>query len=163
MLGLQVRHIQGNSPVGKPTPHRFSPYLLPRCIAPERPVFHYFPTSDLQTPFCPVFPRQHTRPLKIIRWRLSNTLDAHFCVEVLARGARALWPSEMIFNSDQGSQFTSVDFSRRAQGGWHSYFDGRQGPLDGQRLHASETVAFAQVRVRLAWHEFATGAQARTG
>ena len=48
-----------------------------------------------------------------------------------------------------------------AKEGWHSHLDGRQGPLDGQRLHRA-AVAIAHVRV-LYLSEFATGAQARTG
>ena len=63
------------------------------------------------------------------------------------RHSSAMAPPE-IFNSDQGSQFTSVDFNRRAHGGWHSHLDGRHGPLDGQRVHRA-AVALTQVRMRL--------------
>ncbi len=51
---------------------------------------------------------------KVVSWRLSNTLDAAFCVaaldEALARHGR---PD--IFNTDQGSQFTSLDFTGRLE------------------------------------------------
>ncbi len=40
-------------------------------------------------------------------WRLSNTLHADFCVEALEEALRG-WPE--IFNTDQGSPFTSDDF-----------------------------------------------------
>ena len=43
-----------------------------------------------------------------LSWRLSNTLDASFCVEALHEALERDGPPE-IFNSDQGSQFTSVD------------------------------------------------------
>jgi len=46
---------------------------------------------------------------KVLSWRLSNTLDAGFCVEAL-REALALYGSPEIFNTDQGSQFTSATF-----------------------------------------------------
>jgi len=47
---------------------------------------------------------------KILSWRLSNSLDADFCVAALEE-ALARFPKPMIFNTDQGSQFTSVDFT----------------------------------------------------
>ena len=46
----------------------------------------------------------------VIAWELSNTLDGDFCVRVLKR-ALALGKPE-IFNTDQGSQFTSDRFTR---------------------------------------------------
>lgn len=42
-------------------------------------------------------------------WRLSNSLDVHFCVEALGDALKKRCPE--IFNSDQGSQFTSNDFT----------------------------------------------------
>jgi putative transposase len=46
----------------------------------------------------------------VLAWRLSNTLDADFCVEALEEAlARSSRPE--IFNTDQGSQFTSDDFT----------------------------------------------------
>jgi putative transposase len=46
---------------------------------------------------------------KVLAWRLSNTLDASFCVEALKQ-ALARYGTPGIFNTDQGSQFTSDDF-----------------------------------------------------
>ena len=42
---------------------------------------------------------------KVLSWRLSNTLDASFCVEALQE-AIAKYGKPQIMNSDQGSQFT---------------------------------------------------------
>lgn len=50
----------------------------------------------------------HSR--KVLSWRLSNTMDTHFCVEALEE-ALALHGVPEIFNTDQGSQFTSFDFT----------------------------------------------------
>ncbi len=47
----------------------------------------------------------------VLSWRLSNTLDASFCVECVEE-ALSLGKPE-IFNSDQGTQFTSKDFTQR--------------------------------------------------
>lgn len=47
---------------------------------------------------------------KVLAWRISNTLDTHFCVEALEESLRK-YGSPEIFNTDQGSQFTSHDFT----------------------------------------------------
>jgi putative transposase len=44
----------------------------------------------------------------VLSWRLSNTLDAGFCVEALEEALRKGRPE--IFNTDQGAQFTSESF-----------------------------------------------------
>ena len=46
----------------------------------------------------------------VLTWRLSNTLDADFCVEALEE-ALSRYGRPEIFNTDQGSQFTSGDFT----------------------------------------------------
>ena len=46
----------------------------------------------------------HSR--KVLAWRLSNSMDADFCVEAL-KEALAKHGKPEIFNTDQGSQFTS--------------------------------------------------------
>ena len=46
---------------------------------------------------------------KVLAWRLSNTMDAGFCVEALEE-ALARFGKPDIFNTDQGSQFTSNAF-----------------------------------------------------
>lgn len=50
----------------------------------------------------------HSR--KILSWHLSNSLDMSFCIEALQE-ALARYPKPEIFNSDQGSQFTSDAFT----------------------------------------------------
>ena len=46
---------------------------------------------------------------KVLSWRLSNTLDSRFCVDCLEQ-ALQLHGVPDVFNTDQGSQFTSDDF-----------------------------------------------------
>ena len=46
----------------------------------------------------------------VLAWRLSNTLETTFCVEAL-QDALASYGQPEIFNTDQGSQFTSEDFT----------------------------------------------------
>jgi putative transposase len=47
---------------------------------------------------------------KVLAWRLSNTLDASFCVDALEEALERFGTPE-IFNTDQGSQFTSEAFT----------------------------------------------------
>lgn len=47
---------------------------------------------------------------KVLSWRLSNTMDTAFCIETLEE-ALVLHGKPEIFNTDQGSQFTSFDFT----------------------------------------------------
>ncbi len=49
-------------------------------------------------------------PRRVLSWRLSNTLTAGFCVEALGE-ALARFGKPGIFNTDQGSQFTSDEFT----------------------------------------------------
>ena len=46
----------------------------------------------------------------VLSWELSNSLEASFCVKALKR-ALSLYGRPEIFNTDQGSQFTSEDFT----------------------------------------------------
>ena len=45
----------------------------------------------------------------VLSWRLSNTLDSGFCIEALEEALRESKPE--IFNTDQGTQFTSEAFT----------------------------------------------------
>jgi len=50
----------------------------------------------------------HSR--KVLSWRISNSMDSLFCVEALQE-AIAKYGTPEIFNTDQGSQFTSFEFT----------------------------------------------------
>lgn len=47
---------------------------------------------------------------KVLSWRLSNTMDISFCLEVLDEAIMKYGTPE-IFNTDQGSQYTSIEFT----------------------------------------------------
>ncbi len=47
---------------------------------------------------------------KVLSWRVSNTMDAEFCIAALEE-ALARYERPEIFNTDQGSQFTSSEFT----------------------------------------------------
>jgi len=48
---------------------------------------------------------------RVLAWRVSNTLEAEFCVDCLEDALRVHGTPE-VFNSDQGAQFTSAAFTR---------------------------------------------------
>jgi len=69
----------------------------------------------------------HTR--YVLSWRLSNTLEGHFCIEALEDALAISTPE--IFNTDQGCQFTSQKFTSVLEGrGITISMDGRGRALD---------------------------------
>lgn len=65
----------------------------------------------------------HSR--KVLSWRLSNTMDTGFCVEALEQALEKYGTPE-IFNTDQGSQFTSEAFTGKLkENGIQISMDGR--------------------------------------
>ena len=97
----------------KPHPqHKVYPYLL-RNLAINRPN-QVWATDITYVPLARGFMYLvaiidwHSR--KVLSWRLSNTMDSHFCVEALEEAIERHGPPE-IFNTDQGVQFTSAAFT----------------------------------------------------
>jgi putative transposase len=69
----------------------------------------------------------HTR--YVLSWRLSNTLEGHFCIEALEDSLAISTPE--IFNTDQGCQFTSRKFTSVLEGHQIAIsMDGRGRALD---------------------------------
>jgi putative transposase len=65
----------------------------------------------------------------VLSWRLSNTLEGRFCLEALEEALRLGRPE--IFNTDQGSQFTSREYTGRLEeAGIAVSRDGRGRALD---------------------------------
>ena len=94
----------------------------------------------------------------VLAWRLSNTLDSGFCVEALEETLDWYGTLE-IFNTDQGSPFTSLVFTGRLQaGGIRVSMNGRGRCLDNvfiERLWCS--LKYEAVYL----HEIADGLTAR--
>lgn len=65
----------------------------------------------------------------VVEWELSNLLDTEFCMEALERGLGKTKPE--IFNTDQGVQFTSTQFTTRLENdGIKISMDGKGRALD---------------------------------
>jgi len=92
--------------------HRVYPYLL-RDLTVERPNqvwaadITYIP---MRRGFVYLVAVMDWVSRRVLAWRLSNTLTTDFCLEAV-REALARWGRPAIFNTDQGSQFTSGEFT----------------------------------------------------
>jgi putative transposase len=106
--------------------HKIYPYLL-RHLTIERPNhvwcadITYIPmrrgflylVAIMGEPLSAIGPRtMASATRKVLAWRLSNTMDVGFCLEALDE-AMARYGKPEIFNTDQGSQFTSLDFTAK--------------------------------------------------
>ena len=110
-MGVEAIYRRPNT--SKPAPgHKIYPYLL-RHLAVIRPNqvwamdITYIPMARgfvYLTAVVDWFSR------RVLAWRLSITLEAEFCIEALEE-ALAHHGRPDIFNTDQGSQFTSTDFT----------------------------------------------------
>ena len=92
--------------------HRIYPYLL-RQLTITRPN-HVWATDITYIPMqrgfvylCAILDWASRR---VLAWRLSNTLTTDFCVEAVQEAITRHGPPE-IFNTDQGCQFTSQEFT----------------------------------------------------
>ena len=109
-MGIAAMHRKPR--LSKPHPdHKVYPYLL-RDLEINRANqvwaadITYLPMAR---GFCYLVAIMDWASRKVLAWRLSNTLDASFCVEALQE-ALARYGSPEIFNTDQGIQFTSDAF-----------------------------------------------------
>jgi len=100
----------------------------------------------------------HSR--KVLSWRLSNTLEADFCVAAL-REALPRYGTPEIFNTDQGCQFTSLEFTEvLKEAGVRISMDSKGRWMDNimiERLWRS--LKYESVYL----HAFETGSEAKAG
>ena len=92
--------------------HRIYPYLLKgmKIDCPNRVWCADITYIPVQRGFLYLVAIMDWATRHVLAWRLSNTMDARFCVEALEE-ALAGYGKPAIFNTDQGSQFTSFDFT----------------------------------------------------
>jgi putative transposase len=92
--------------------HRIYPYLLRNVVAtrPDQVWSADITYIPVRRGFLYLVAIMDWASRHVLAWRLSNTMDAGFCVEAL-REALDRYGKPDIFNSDQGSQFTSLDFT----------------------------------------------------
>ena len=151
-----TRHLQNEG-------HKTYPYLLGglRVERPnqDRSRRHHLPAH---APGLPLYRGRHglVYPQGVLAWRISNRLEADYCVEALNEAIHKFGPPE-IMNTDQGSQFTSFAWTNRLKRvGTRFLMAGKGRCLDNifcERLWRSPKY---ECVYRHAWE---TGSQARTG
>ena len=111
LMGLEAIYQAPRTSAPHPA-HRIYPYLL-RNLTVDRPD-HVWCADITYIPvrrgFLYLVAIMDWTTRHVLAWRLSNTMDARFCIEAL-REAIARYGKPEIFNTDQGSQFTSLDFT----------------------------------------------------
>jgi putative transposase len=101
---------------GSGATHRVYPYLLRKLVI-ERPNqvwasdITYIPMAR---GFLYLVAIMDWASRRVLAWRTSNTLTTDFCVAALEE-AMAKYGTPEIFNTDQGSQFTSLEFTQALQ------------------------------------------------
>jgi len=93
--------------------HPIYPYLL-RDLEITRP-HHVFAADITYIPmkrgFVYLFAVLDWASRRVLSWRLSNTLTTDFCIEAVQEAIHRYGKPD-IFNTDQGSQFTSLEFTQ---------------------------------------------------
>ena len=160
-MGLTAIYQRPRTTVPHPE-HRTYPYLL-RGMTIDRPDqvwcadITYIP---MRRGFLYLVAVMDWASRRVLAWRLSNTMEADFCIEALDE-ALARYGRPEIFNTDQGSQFTSPRFVEvLTAAGVRVSMDGRGRWMDNvfiERLWRS--VKYECVYL----HAFETGSEARAG
>ena len=111
-MGIEALYRKANTSKKAPG-HTIYPYLL-RNLAIDRPNqvwaadITYIP---MRRGFVYLVAVVDWFSRKVLTWRVSNTLTADFCVDAVKEAIYRHGTPE-IFNTDQGSQFTSLDFTK---------------------------------------------------
>lgn len=160
-MGLSAIYQKPNT--SKPHPeHKVYPYLL-RDITINKPNqvwctdITYIP---MRRGFLYLVAIMDWASRKVLSWRLSNTLEPDFCVEALEEAIKR-YGAPKIFNTDQGSQFTSYAFTTTLKdAGIRISMDGKGRWMDNvmiERLWRSLKYECIYL------HAFETGSEVRQG
>jgi len=160
-MGLEPIYQRPRTTIPHPG-HRIYPYLLREMVI-DRPNqvwcadITYIP---MRRGFLYLVAVMDWSTRKVLSWRVSNTMDVEFCIEALEE-ALARFGRPDIFNSDQGSQFTSPRFTGVLQAaGVRISMDGRGRWMDNvfiERLWRSLKYECIYL------HAFETGTDLRAG
>jgi putative transposase len=111
LMGLEAIYQAPRTSASHPV-HRIYPYLLKGMVIdrPNRVWCADITYIPVQRGFLYLVAIMDWATRHVLAWRISNTMDARFCVDALNE-ALARYGKPEIFNTDQGSQFTSFDFT----------------------------------------------------
>ena len=157
---MGLRAIYRGPRTSRPAPeHRIYPYLLGKAeiTRPNQVWAADITYLPMERGFVYLVAVMDWHSRYVVAWRLSNTLDAGFCVDALQEALGPRRPG--VFNTDQGSQFTSREFTQVLQDhGVKISMDGRGRYADNilvERLW--RTVKYEEVYLKA----YANGSEAR--
>ena len=116
MRVMGLRAIYRRPRTSQPAPeHRVYPYLLrnARVTRPNQVWAADITYLPLARGFLYLVVVMDWHSRYVLEWRLSNTLEADFCVDALTEALEQGYPE--VFNTDQGSQFSSREFTQVLQ------------------------------------------------
>ena len=140
LMGLEAIYPKPNLSVANKE-HKKFPYLLKNLVVdhPDHAWAADITYIPMPTGFGYLFAIIDWFSRYVIEWELSNLLDTDFCMKALERGL--LKRSPKIFNTDQGVQFTSNQFTRRLENdGISISMDGKGRALDNIMVPQIRTV-----------------------
>jgi putative transposase len=110
LMGLQAIHAKAKTTV-RGAGHKVYPYLLPGLEITHTNQVWSADITYLPLPrgFMYLVAVMDWFSRYVLAWQLSNTLDGAFCLDALQQAL--LWGKPLIFNTDQGVQFTADDFT----------------------------------------------------
>ena len=160
LMGLQA--IVPGPHTSRPHPeHRVYPYLLRglKILAPNEAWCADITYVPMRRGYLYLVAVMDWFSRYVLTWELSNSLEAGFCCEALGRALKGARPG--IFNTDQGAQFTSEEFTGRLhEAGVRISMDGRGRVMDNifiERLWRS--VKYEEIYLR----DYADGLEAHRG
>ncbi len=114
MMGLQAIYCKPNTSAPNPE-HRIYPYLLKKVpiIRPYQVWATDITYIRMPQGYCYLVAIIDWFSRYVVAWKLSTTMTVDFCLEALDEALLSGKPD--IFNSDQGSQFTSEAFTKQLQ------------------------------------------------
>ena len=160
-MGLEAVYQRPKTTVANPE-HKIWPYLLRNKVIdqPNQVWCTDITYIPMRRGFLYLVAVMDWASRKVLSWRLSNTMDVEFCREALEE-ALTLHGRPEIFNTDQGSQFTSLRFTEVLTGaGIQVSMDGRGRWMDNvfiERLWRSLKYECVYMNA------FETGSEARAG
>ena len=116
MRVMGLRAIYRRPRTSRPPPeHRVYPYLLEKTTVtrPNQAWAADITYLPMARGFLYLVAIMDWHSRYVVAWRLSNTLEADFCVDALKEALGQGQPE--VFNTDQGSQFTSLEFTQVLQ------------------------------------------------
>lgn len=161
LMGLEA--IYQRPRTSDPLPeHKIYPYLL-RDMTIDRPNHVWWADITylpMRKGFLYLVAIMDGASRRVLAWKLSNTMDTGFCIEALDE-VMAWFGKPEIFNTDQGSQFTSPRFTGRLiHADVKVSMDGRGRWMDNvfiERLWRSVKYEYVYL------HAFETGSEVRAG